>query len=392
MSTDVLMPQMGESITEGTITKWLKKVGEQVEKDEPLFEISTDKVDAEIPAPVAGVLSEIRYPEGEVVKVNVVVAVLGRSASQSAEPLIGKAAGPQESEAPHLGANREVPKSRDGDTARSSRSSPVARDLAQENNDDSADVLGTGISGRTLKEDVLRHLQHRDEEAHSPALDLRSEVVPLSRMRSIIAQRMVESSQTSPHVHTSYKVDMTRVVKVRERVKVAFEQREGFKLTYMPFIATAVVNSLQQHAIINASLVDQAIHYHSAINLGIAVALEWGLIVPVVHNAEQLGFVSMARKIADVAIRARSKKLSLEEVAGSTFTITNSGIFGDEFTTPIINQPDSAILCVSGLKQEPAVVTDADGTQMIGKRPEFPSGMRLVGGRLCRHGCCRGSR
>ncbi len=161
---------------------------------------------------------------------------------------------------------------------------------------------------------------------------------------------------------------MTRVVKVRERVKATFEQREGFKLTYLPFIATAVVSSLQKHPIINASLENQAIHYHSAINLGIAVALDWGLIVPVVLNAEQLEFVSMARKIADVAIRARAKKLNPEEVAGSTFTITNSGIFGDEFTTPIINQPDSAILCVSGLKQEPAVVTDTDGNEMIAIR------------------------
>ena len=368
MSTDVLMPQMGESITEGTITKWLKKVGEQVEKDEPLFEISTDKVDAEIPAPIAGVLSEIRYLEGEVVKVNAVVAVLSRDAPQSAEPLIGKAAGSKESEAPPFGTNREATNSRDGDAARSSRSSPLVRDLEQENNVDNTDVLDAGIRARTSEHDVLRHLEHSDEKTQSRALNLRSEVVPLSRMRSIIAQRMVESSQTSPHVHTSYKVDMTRVVKVRERAKATFEQREGFKLTYLPFIATAVVSSLQKHPIINASLVNQAIHYHSAINLGIAVALDWGLIVPVVLNAEQLEFVSMARKIADVAIRARSKKLNPEEAAGSTFTITNSGIFGDEFTTPIINQPDSAILCVSGLKQEPAVVTDTDGNEMIAIR------------------------
>jgi 2-oxoglutarate dehydrogenase E2 component (dihydrolipoamide succinyltransferase) len=324
---NVLMPQMGESIVEGTITRWLKKAGERVEKDEPLFEISTDKVDAEIPAPRAGVLAEIRCAEGDVVQVNAVVAVISEGAPESAQPPI--------------------------ENAIHSHAAPV---------------FGSGTSGRMLKNDVLRHEEGKGGKPGSRVHDLRGEVVPLSRMRAIIAQRMVESNQMSPHVHTAYKVDMTRVVNVREREKAAFEQREGFKLTYMPFIATAVLAALGKHPIINASLMEQAIHYHSEVNLGIAVALEAGLIVPVVHGAGQLSFVDLARRIADLAARARARKLNPDEAAGSTFTITNSGIFGDEFTTPIINQPDSAILCVSGLKKEPVVFTDADGTDRIAIR------------------------
>ena len=190
----------------------------------------------------------------------------------------------------------------------------------------------------------------------------------MTKMRTIIAQRMVESVRTSPHVHTVYKVDMTRIVRLREREKAAFEQRNGFKLTYMPFIATAAVEALRRFPIVNASLVDTSIHYHQNINLGIAVALEWGLIVPVIRQAEQRSFVDLARTLADLALRARTKKLMPDEITGSTFTLTNAGVFGGEFGTPIINQPESAILAIGGLRKEPVVLTDAEGNDTIAIR------------------------
>ena len=190
----------------------------------------------------------------------------------------------------------------------------------------------------------------------------------MTKMRAIIAQRMVESVRTSPHVHTVYKVDMTRIVRLREREKAAFQQRNGFNLTYMPFIATAAVEALRRFPIVNASLVDTSIQYHQNINLGIAVALEWGLIVPVIRQAEQRTFVDLARTLADLALRARTKKLMPEETSGSTFTLTNAGVFGGEFGTPIINQPESAILAIGGLRKEPVVLTDADGNDTIAIR------------------------
>ncbi len=379
-ATEVVMPQMGESIFEGTIVKWLKKIGDQVEKDEPLFEISTDKVDAEIPAPVSGVLSEIRIPEGETVQVNTVVAVIGGAATAAPSPAAqAKTAVP-----------RPQPKAQPAPTAtlsqqpavsgRRIRSSPLVRRIARENRIDLAQISGTGSEGRVTKDDIVRYLaEGRTARAVSSAPQARSaaaqvpqglpgEIVPLSRMRAIIAQRMVESKHTSPHVHTVYKIDMTRIVRLRDRAKDAFEQRYGIKLTFMPFVGAAVVAALRKYPIVNASLADNAIHYHPNINLGIAVALEWGLIVPVVHQAEQRSFVDLARSIADLSGRARAKKLNPDEVGGSTFTLTNSGIFGDEFSMPIINQPESAILCISSLNKEPVVLTDAEGNDTIAIR------------------------
>ena len=378
---DVVMPQLGESIFEGTITKWLKKVGERVEKDEPLFEISTDKVDAEIPAPVAGVLSEIKIQEGETVQVNTVVAVIGGAAAAAAPtpaPQAHAAAAPQAA-APAPAAS--APAVSSVPAGRQIRSSPLVRRIAREHNLDLARIPGTGSEGRVTKDDILRYLSNGGAgtaaattaaplapSAPPEVAPMSGEVVPLSRMRAIIAQRMVESKQTSPHVHTVYKIDMTRVVRARERARDTFEQRHGVKLTYMPFVATAVVAALRKYPIVNASLVDNAIHYHANINLGIAVALEWGLIVPVVRQAEQRSFIDLARTIADLAGRARAKKLNPDEVGGSTFTLTNSGIFGDEFSTPIINPPDAAILCISGLRKEPVVLTDAEGNDIIAIR------------------------
>ena len=394
--TDVVMPQMGESIFEGTIVKWLKKVGEHVEKDEPLFEISTDKVDAEIPAPVAGVLTAIRTPEGQTVTVNTVVAVIGGSAiggaaAAQAEPAPAVTAGQPTSPAPvKTAAAQPVPtQPQPAATApapppegRNIRSSPLVRRIAREHNVDLAQLRGTGSEGRVTKDDILLYIKEGkptgaatyapQAQAAAPQVPLPGEVVPLSRMRAIIAGRMVESKRISPHVHTVYKIDMTRVVRARDRAqntgKDTFERRHGVKLTFLPFVATAVVAAVRKHPIVNASLVDNAIHYHANVNLGIAVALEWGLIVPVVRQAEQRSFADLARTIADLAGRARAKKLNPDEVGGSTLTLTNAGIFGDEFSAPIINQPDSAILCISGLKKEPVVLTDAEGNDTIAIR------------------------
>jgi 2-oxoglutarate dehydrogenase E2 component (dihydrolipoamide succinyltransferase) len=366
MPTDVIMPQMGESIFEGTITKWLKKAGDPVEKDEPLFEISTDKVDAEIPSPTAGVLTEIRTPAGATVEINTVVAVIDGAGASVPVP---EPSSPAVHAAPQAQLARPEVELAPPQVV---RSSPLVRRIAKDNNLDLAQIAGTGSEGRITKEDVLRHLSGTSRAAGSlsvpsPAPEV-PEVAPLTKMRTIIAQRMVESVQISPHVHTVYEVDMTRIARLREREKARFEQQNGVRLTYMPFIAAAVVQALVKFPIVNASLENASIHYHRNINLGIAVALEWGLIVPVVKNAEERSFLGLARAIADLAERARSKKLVPEEVEGSTFTLTNSGIFGDEFSTPIINQPNSAILAISGLRKEPVVLTDAEGNDTIAIR------------------------
>jgi 2-oxoglutarate dehydrogenase E2 component (dihydrolipoamide succinyltransferase) len=402
MPTDVIMPQMGESIFEGTITKWLKRAGDPVEKDEPLFEISTDKVDAEIPSPVAGILSEVRAEEGATVQVNTVVAVIEDAGSASApapttepeEPAASAAPEPATAASDSQSSNKKI------------HSSPLVRRIAQDNNIDLDRVAGTGPQGRIKKEDILHHLSQQEARnapsaappvAEAPTTKpasaaappeqaavppevrpsdwttsaippLPGALVPLTKMRAIIAQRMAESAQISPHVHTVFKVDMTRIVRIREREKGKYEQRNGVKLTYMPFIGIAVVETLRKFPIVNASLESGSIRYHENINLGIAVALEWGLIVPVVKQAEERSFLGMARAIVDLAERARAKRLKPEEASGSTFTLTNSGIFGEESGTPIINQPEAAILAIGGLKKEPVIVTDAEGNDTIAIR------------------------
>jgi 2-oxoglutarate dehydrogenase E2 component (dihydrolipoamide succinyltransferase) len=396
MPTDVIMPQMGESIFEGTITRWLKKVGDPVLKDEPLFEISTDKVDAEIPSPVAGVLSEIRFPEGATVEINAVVAVIGSPAADAppdAAPVAGPAKQlpaaatmPPASEVPST--QPPAPKPAAAAPAVSAvaasggervRSSPLVRRIAKDNSLDLGQIAGSGSAGRITKEDVLRHLSERGAGSapvapagDSPAATAPSTLVdrlePLSKMRAIIAQRMVESLAISPHAHLVYKVDMTRIARIREREKSRFEQKNGVKLTYMPFIAAAAVEALRKFPIVNASLENGSIRYHAHINLGIAVALEWGLIVPVVKEAEGLSFPGLAGAIADLAGRARAKKLKPEEASGSTFTLTNSGVFGGEFGTPIVNQPEAAILAIGELKKEAVVLTDSEGNDTIAIR------------------------
>jgi pyruvate dehydrogenase E2 component (dihydrolipoamide acetyltransferase) len=379
--TEVLMPQMGESITEGTITKWLKKVGDTVQRDEPIFEISTDKVDAEIPSPVAGTLTEIKVPEGKTVTINTVVAVIGGSAGKAA-PAAASAAAPAAS-APAAAAPALVASASEGDKV---RSSPLVRKIAKDNNVDLSQVPGTGASGRITKTDIISHLEQGAKPAAAPApaaapsapalaaakpaapQPMPGELVPMSKMRSIIAQRMVESKRTSPHVHTVFKVDMTRIVKLREKEKTKYEQRNGVKLTYMPFITRAAIVALRKHPVVNGSVEGDAIRYNKNINIGIAVALDWGLIVPVIKQTEEKNFLGIARAIVDVADRARNKKLAPDEISGGTFTLTNSGIFGEQFGTPIINQPQSAILGIGGLNKEPEVITDKDGADAIAIR------------------------
>jgi 2-oxoglutarate dehydrogenase E2 component (dihydrolipoamide succinyltransferase) len=367
---------MGESITEGTITKWLKKVGDSVQRDEPIFEISTDKVDAEIPSPVAGTLSEIKVPEGTTVTINTVVAVIGGAAGKaSAAPApAAPAAAPVAAPA----AKAAVPASAETEHV---RSSPLVRKIAKDNDVDLTQVPGSGASGRITKTDILSHLEGGAKPAPAaapaaaakpaapaPAQPQPGELVPMTKMRSIIAQRMVESKRTSPHVHTVFKVDMTRIVKLREKEKSKYEQRNGVKLTYMPFITRAAIVALRKHPIVNGSIEGDAIRYNKNINIGIAVALDWGLIVPVLKQTEEKNFLGIARGIVDVADRARNKKLAPDEISGGTFTLTNSGIFGEQFGTPIINQPQSAILGIGGLNKEAEVVTDKDGNDSIAIR------------------------
>jgi len=391
-NTEVLMPQMGESITEGTLTKWLKKVGDTVARDEPIFEISTDKVDAEIPSPNAGVLSEIRVQEGQTVTVNTVVAVIGGGAAPVATVAQPAASAP-DAAAPSTPAPAATASASTGDAP---RSSPLVRKIASENNIDLRGIPGSGASGRITKQDILGHLQGAPAAtpavspapaattpvapapvapaaAAKPALapnsaPLPGELVPMSKMRSIIAKRMVESKATSPHVHTVFKVDMTRIVKLREKEKNKYEQRNGVKLTYMPFITRAAVQALRRHPVVNASMQGEAVLYNKNINVGIAVALEWGLIVPVIKQTEEKSFLGIARAVVDLAERARAKKLAPDDVAGGTFTLTNSGIFGEQFGMPIIAQPQSAILGIGGLNKEAVVLTDKDGQDTIAIR------------------------
>lgn len=404
-ATEVVMPQMGESIFEGTITKWLKKIGDKVERDEPLFEISTDKVDAEIPAPVAGVLQEIRAEAGTTVQVNTTVALIGGAAPAAgsvAQPAKGAPAAIEGKPSP-VPSGPTAPQAAAPAAAQESteklRSSPLVRKMAKENDLDLRQIAGSGSSGRITKDDVLGYMEKgaaapapvaaaaapvaapqvaappsaapsKPAAAATPMSSgvVAGQVVPMTKMRSIIAQRMVQSKQTNAHVHTVFKIDMTRIVRLREKEKNKYEQRNAVKLTYMPFIARAVTATLRKMPIINASIDGDAIRYHGNVNLGIAVALDWGLIVPVIKQAEERSFLGVARAIADLAERARGKKLKPDEVGTSTFTLTNAGIYGEQFGTPIINMPESAILGIGGLFKEPAVVTDELGTDSIAIR------------------------
>src|SRR5580704_13680991 len=379
MPTDIVMPQMGESIFEGTITKWLKKPGDKVQRDEPLFEISTDKVDAEIPAPASGVLRDIKVGEGNTVQVNTVVGTIAGDGEASAAPAPAaakpapqpapapakpQAAAPTKAQTPAPTPAAPAPGEAEEDDH--ARSSPLVRKIARENNVNLSQVTGTGLGGRITKQDIMAFLERPDASPAPAAIP--AESVPMTKMRQIIAQRMIESRRTSAHVHAMFEVDITKIVQLRNKTKSAFEQRHGARLTFMPFFVRAVIIALQQFPIVNASIEGENIRYHRHVNVGIAVALDWGLIVPVLKNADELNFLGLQRGISDLGERARSKKLKPDEVEGSTFTVTNPGQFGAVFGLPIINQPNSAILGVGGITKVPLVVSDSDGNDSIAIR------------------------
>jgi len=405
MATDIIMPQMGESIVEGTITKWLKKPGDKVQRDEPLFEISTDKVDAEIPAPASGVLQEIKVAEGTTVGVNTVVGTIsadgdGAAAAKAApapaappkkeEPKKQeKAAPPPSTPAPPQAAPDHEEASSDGDEV---RSSPLVRKIAREHGVNLSQISGTGLGGRITKQDIMAFIERGESAAParvtpSPAqpappqaaaapapsrpaapAPYPGDLVPMTNMRRLIAKHMIESRRTSAHVHAMFEVDFTRIVNLRNKHKAGFEQRHGVRLTFMPFFLRAAIIAIQQWPIVNASIEGDNIRYHRQINMGIAVALDWGLIVPVLKNAGDLNFLGLQRGITDLGERARTKKLKPEDVEGSTFTITNPGQFGAVFGLPIINQPNAAIMGVGGITKQPLVVTDKDGNDSIAIR------------------------
>jgi 2-oxoglutarate dehydrogenase E2 component (dihydrolipoamide succinyltransferase) len=395
MPTDIVMPQMGESIFEGTITKWLKKPGDKVQRDEPLFEISTDKVDAEIPAPASGILQDIKVVEGNTVQVNTVVGTIAGDGEAAAAPAPAKVSAPaapaKAQPAPPPAAPVELhaaaasEREEEDDHA---RSSPLVRKIAREHNVSLSQIPGTGMGGRITKQDIMAFLERPETSGgsaragapavSSPAATPRpaapapaafpGDLVPMTQMRKIIAQRMIESRRTSAHVHCMFEVDITRIVQLRNKTKSAFEQRHGARLTFMPFFVRAVIIALQQFPIVNASLEGEQIRYHRHVNVGIAVALDWGLIVPVLKSADEMNFLGLQRGISDLGERARSKKLKPDEVEGSTFTVTNPGQFGAVFGLPIINQPNSAILGVGGITKAPLVVTDNDGNDSIAIR------------------------
>ncbi len=375
MATNVVMPQMGESIAEGTIVRWIKKVGDSVDRDEPLFEISTDKVDAEIPSPATGVLLDIKVKEGETVPVNSVVALIGAAGERPSGP-----SGPSEVPQAAVGQPETQPPAEPMPAAaaaasvedlRRQKSSPLVRRIAREHNVDIRLIKGTGISGRVTKNDILGFIESggaaepaaaaaRPMPAPGPAFKPGENVriEPMSVMRKKIAEHMVLSAHTSPHVYSVYEVNFGRVASLRDQKKAQYEAA-GAKLTYTAFIAKVIVDALREFPIVNASIDGDNIVYKKDINLGIAVALDNGLIVPVIRNADEKNLLGLSRAINDIGNRARSKKLNPEEVQGGTFTITNPGIFGALYGLPLINQPQAAILGVGGIEKRPIVIDDA---------------------------------
>ena len=468
MATEVIMPQMGESIAEGTITKWMKKVGDTVKRDEPIFEISTDKVDAEIPSPVAGTLTEIKVQEGQTVPINTVVATIGEAGEKpaapqaaaasagapekpaeapaapeapaaapqadgsprtAAQPAAGQpaaAAAPPPPEAPELQSAKppapapaparaeqapEVPRPAapaptEGGARVASieerirqRSSPLVRRIAQEQGVDITTIDGTGIHNRVTKNDILSYIENRPAAAASaapksapqaaeapaigraepaaaaapsarPAISAgdRDEVVAMTKIRRITAENMTLSKRTSAHVTTVFQIDYSAIARLREQNKDAFLQKNGVKLTYLPFIFRACVQALKEFPQVNASIDGDNIVYHKDIHLGMAVALDWGLIVPVIKNADEKSILGLARAAQDLAERARTKRLKPEEIQGGTFTVTNPGVFGSLFGTPIIPQPQVAILGVGTIEKRPVVVEDDNGNDALGIR------------------------
>ncbi len=444
MSVEVVMPQMGESITEGTVSKWLKAVGDKIEKDEPLLEISTDKVDAEVPSPVAGTLLEIRTNEGETVEVGSVVGLVGaegasgvssqtstagqKQAEQTtAAAMSADAATPAQAQAiieeqkteevegrsydyERSEAVKEASASANGhdkplgdqtlEELRKTRSSPLVRNIAKEHGVDISRVEGSGMSGRVTKQDILSFIEsgaalkpqdllRKDAPTIAPQVSQPTQtqtapkteykapqvasavgdrVEPMSVMRKKIAEHMTFSKQTSAHVTSVYEIDMTNVAKFRDKNKAEFQNRYGTKLTFMPFIFQTVSNALRKFPVVNSQISGDQVIYKGDINLGMAVALDWGLIVPVIKKADSLSLSGLAQTANDLADRARTKKLMPDEVQGGTFTITNPGVFGGLFGTPIINQPQVAILCVGTIEKRAKVITTDEGDDVIAIR------------------------
>ena len=383
--TKVIMPQMGESIFEGTITRWLKNKGEAIERDEPLFEISTDKVDSEIPAPAAGVLKDILVEEGQTVEINTVVALIAEpgtavEATEEEAETSADGRGPAAEEpAPSVGAVAAAPAvAGDATAVRGSgiRSSPLVRRIARENGVDLTLLRdkGTGAGGRITKRDILSFVQQSDVAAApvapspaaarpapaAPAPTFKGPVerVPMTAMRKSIAEHMVMSRRTSAHVATVFEIDCSAIMKARAQLKAEFD-RAGTKLTVTPFFFQAAVRGIRKFPIINSTIDGDSIVYKKDINIGIAVALEGGLIVPVIKNADEKNLLGLAQAVNDLGERARRKKLSPDEVQGGTFTITNPGNFGGLFGIPIINQPQVAILGMGGIEKRPVVIDDA---------------------------------
>jgi len=392
---DVLMPQMGESIAEGTVSKWLKKLGDPVKRDEPLFEISTDKVDAEIPSPTAGVLAEIKVQEGQTVPVQTLVAVIetekGAAVAAAPAPAPSKPAPappPTSPVVPRPAPSSPVaPKGGDGtetaDERLRRRSTPLVRKIAAEHSVDISTIPGTGFAGRVTKQDILGYIDRgapgkplapspqplTPTAVQHPTVEPwpGDRVEPFSKIRKITADHMILSRRTSAHVTSFFEVDYTRVAELRRKHKAAYAER-GVNLTYLAFITKACAENLRGHPVVNAAVSGDNIIYRGEVNIGIAVALEWGLIVPVVKHADELSLVGIARAINDLGERARTKKLLPDEIQRGTFTITNPGVFGSYAGAPIINQPQVAILGVGTIEKRPKVVTLPDGTDTIAIR------------------------
>lgn len=389
--TDVVMPQMGESITEGTLTKWLKNKGDTVERDEPLFEISTDKVDTEIPSPAAGVLTEVLVEEGATVEINTVVARIAEDGAGAVEAEPAAEEKREEAKAEERGAEPAAPRREPEEApapveARETAPaepqgpiSPLVRRMAREHDIDLSQVRGTGAGGRITKQDVEAYLASREKPAAAPAAAppaapaakppekvepvmpagaARKRVEPMSTMRQKIAEHMVYSKRTSAHVTTIHKADVTSIARIRDGLKGEFKERYGFSLTFLPFFIRAAAQALREFPIVNASIDGTNIIYHNEIHVGIAVALDNGLIVPVIRNADSLSVVGLQRAIVDLAGRARARQLKPDEVQGGTFSITNFGSFGSLFATPVINQPNVAILGIGAVGKEPVVTAD----------------------------------
>jgi pyruvate dehydrogenase E2 component (dihydrolipoamide acetyltransferase) len=407
MSVNVLMPQMGESITEGTIVRWFKSEGEEVAKDEPLLEISTDKVDAEVPAPAAGKLAKILHGPGTTVAVETVIGVIAQAGealdvATAPKPEAAKAPTtppppPARAEAPVAAPARAAAADSEAELLRR-RSSPLVRRIAGEHGVDIAGVPGTGLQGRVTKDDILGFIEGRKAAPAGPKpAPARPTVVPppasravlfatgatlgpagpftgdelrepMSVMRQKIAEHMVLSRSTSPHVHTVFEADVSRVVAIRDQNRAGFEAQHGIKLTFTPFFVAGAIEALKAFPVVNASLDGKEIVYHRHINIGVAVALPHGLIVPVVKRAEELSFIGIQRAVTDLANRARNKQLKPEDVQGSTFSITNPGPYGGLYGLPIINQPNVAILSTGGIQRRPVVVTDELGREAIAIR------------------------